>query len=138
MYKTGAVCAATGVPPAMLGRWADRRTLKPCRRDKASSGSGDHRLFSKTTVYRIAIAKMLTDLGVAASPANRAAVHFTELHEIGRTLLLVNSTGAAIINTEYNASLTDIAGRPFGAAIILDIGQIISSVDQALTRKIRN
>jgi hypothetical protein len=132
MYKIGAVSAVTGVPIAALGRWQDRNTLRLSRLDKASTGSGDHRLFSRTTVDAIAIAKTLIDLGIAASPANRAATKFAGLFEFGRTLLVVGTTGAQIVNAEFNATLTDICGRPFHAAIVLDIGQIIQAVDQAL------
>ena len=132
MYKTGAVSAATGVPAAKLGRWQDRRTLKPSRHDKASSGSGDHRLFSRDTVIRIAISKRLVDLGIPATPANRAAALFDKLFEFGRTLLVTSVSGSQIVNAAFNAPLTDICGRPFQSAIIIDIGPIIAAVDQAL------
>jgi hypothetical protein len=132
MYKTGAVCAATGVPAARLGRWQDRKTLQPSRHDKASSGTGDHRQFSRDTIIRIAIAKTLTDLGIAANPANKAATLFTGLFQFGRTVLTLTRTGAKIVNADYNAPLTEICGRPFQAAVIVDIGQIVMAVDQAL------
>jgi DNA-binding transcriptional MerR regulator len=132
MYKTGAVCAATGVSAAMLARWSDRRTLKPSRRDKASTGSGDHRLFSRDTINKIAVAKTLINLGIAASPAHAAAALLNGRFETGRTLLVVKSTGTAIVNAEFNAPLSDICGRPFQSAVIVDIGQIVAAVDQAL------
>jgi MerR HTH family regulatory protein len=132
MYKTGAVCAATGVPAAKLARWQDRKTLKPSRHDKTSTGSGDHRLFSRESVNKIAIAKTLTDLGIAATPANRAAALLVGLYEFGRTLLVVKPSGAEIVNAGFNDPLSDICGRPFQAAVIIDIGQIIATVDQAL------
>jgi hypothetical protein len=89
-------------------------------------------LFSRTTVDAIAIAKALIDLGIAATPAHRAATKFAGLFEFGRTLLVVGTTGAQIVNAEFNAALTDICGRPFHAAIVLDVGQVIQAVDQAL------
>jgi len=135
MYKTGAVSAATGVPAAKLGRWQDRRTLKPSRQDKPSTGSGDHRLFSRATVNRIAITKCLTDLGIAASPANQAAALLETVYEFGRTLLVFKPTGWQIVNAEFNAPLTDICGRPFEAAVIVDVGQIIKAIDETLTNK---
>jgi hypothetical protein len=107
MFKTGAVCAATGVSVAKLGRWQDRKTLNPSRHDKASSGSGDHRQFSRETINRIAIAKKLIDLGIPASPANQAAALFIELYQFGRTLLVLKSSGAQIINADFNAALSD-------------------------------
>jgi MerR HTH family regulatory protein len=100
MHKISVVSAATGVPIHTLGRWHDRRTLKPSRRDKPSSGSGDHRLFSRATIDQIAIAKTLIDLGIAASPANRAAALFINLFACGRTLLVLTSAGAMIVNAE--------------------------------------
>ena len=132
MHKIGVVSAATGVPVPTLGRWHDRRTLKPSRRDKPSSGSGDHRLFSRATIDQIAIAKTLIDLGIAASPANRAAAHFTELFPCGRTLLIATPTDARIVNAEFNATLTDFCGRPFSSAVIVDCGHVVAAVDQAL------
>jgi hypothetical protein len=131
MHKIGAVSVAAGVPIPTLCRWSDRKTLKPSRDDKASTGSGDHRLFSRATVIRIAIANQLIKLGVAASPANRSASLFIELFEFGRTLLLTTPTGAKIVNAEYSAPLTDICGKPFESAVIIDIGQIVSAIDQA-------
>jgi MerR HTH family regulatory protein len=132
MHKIGVVSAATGVPIPTLGRWHDRNTFKPSRRDKPSSGSGDHRLFSRATIYQIAIAKTLIDLGIAASPANRAAALFTELFPCGRTLLVITPTGARIVNAEFNATLTDFCGRPFCSAIIVDCRHVVAAVDHAL------
>jgi hypothetical protein len=137
MYKTGAVSAVTGVAAAKLGRWQDRKTLKPSRLDKASTGSGDHRLFSRATIYQIAIAKAQIDLGIAATPANAAASLFTGLNDFGRTLLVIGASGSQIVNADFNAPLTDICGRPFKAAIIVDVGAITKTIDDTLlqTRK---
>jgi hypothetical protein len=134
-YKTGVVCAATGVPAARLGRWKDRKTFEPSRDDKGSTGSGDHRLFSRESVNRIAIAKALTDLGIAAKPANQAATLFETTYEFGRTLLVLRPTGWQIVNAEFNAPLTDICGRPFEAAIIVDVGAITKTIDETLTNQ---
>jgi DNA-binding transcriptional MerR regulator len=135
VYKTGAVSAATGVPAARLERWQDRNTLKPSRHDKGTTGSGDHRLFSRATVNRIAIAKRLTDLGIAAKPANQAAALFDELHQFGRTLLVIGASGSQIVNADYHASLSDICGRPFQSATVVDLGQIVSTIDENLANK---
>jgi hypothetical protein len=128
----------------MLGRWLDRRTIQPSRNDKQSAGSGDHRTFSRATINKIAIAKKLIDLGISAGPANAAASLFTdqgkrmrpanELYEFGRTLLVMKSSGTQILNADFNASLTDICGRPFETAILVDIGQTIRAVDEALAK----
>jgi hypothetical protein len=55
-----------------------------------------------------------------------------ELYEFGRTLLVVKKSGAEIVNAPFEASLTDICGRPFQEAIILDVGPIILAVDEAI------
>jgi hypothetical protein len=55
-----------------------------------------------------------------------------KLFEFGRTLLVVKANGAKIVNVPFEASLTDICGRPFEAVIILDIGHIIKTTDQAI------
>jgi MerR HTH family regulatory protein len=135
MFKTGAVCAATGVPAARLERWQDRNTLKPSRHDKGTTGSGDHRLFSRATIHRIAIAKCLTDLGIAAKPANQAATLFETIFEFGRTLLVKKPTGWQVVNADFSATLPDICGRPFATAVIVDVGQIIKTIDETLTNK---
>jgi hypothetical protein len=57
------------------------------------------------------------------------------LYEFGRTLLVVKSTGAQVINADFNASLPDICGRPVEAAVIIDVGQIIKEVDEALNNE---
>jgi hypothetical protein len=57
-----------------------------------------------------------------------------ELYEFGRTLLVLKSSGTQIVNADFNASLTDICGRPFETAIIVDIGQTIRAVDEALAK----
>jgi hypothetical protein len=137
MFKTGAVCAATNMPPAMLGRWQDRNTLKPTRHDEVSTGSGVHRLWCRASVHRIALAKHLTDLGIGASGANRAAALFNGLNEFGTTYLILKPTGARIV-TGFNDSLTELCGQPFTGAIIVDVGQIVKAVDQALISKERS
>jgi hypothetical protein len=57
-----------------------------------------------------------------------------ELYEFGRTLVVVKPSGTQILNADFNASLTDICGRPFETAIIVDIGQTIRAVDEALAK----
>jgi DNA-binding transcriptional MerR regulator len=76
--KIGDVSRITGVRNVQLSRWLDRDTIQPSRNDHSSTGSGDHRTFSRATINQIAIAKKLIDLGVAAGPANAAASLFTE------------------------------------------------------------
>jgi hypothetical protein len=60
------------------------------------------------------------------------------LYEFDRTLLVVKTTRAEIINAPFESPLTDICGRPFEAAIILDIGQIIKATDEAIISNRKN
>jgi DNA-binding transcriptional MerR regulator len=76
--QIGDVGRVTGIPITRLGRWIDRRTIKPSPQDHRSTGTGDSRTFSRATINQIAIAKQLIELGVGAGPANAAAALFTE------------------------------------------------------------
>jgi hypothetical protein len=55
------------------------------------------------------------------------------LYEFGRTLLVLKKSGAEIVNAPFEASLTDICGRPFQSAIIVDIADVIKTIDKTLT-----
>ncbi|KJC60061.1 hypothetical protein UP10_15430 [Bradyrhizobium sp. LTSPM299] len=57
------------------------------------------------------------------------------LYAFDRTLLVVKASGTQIINADFNAPLTEICGRPFEAAMIVDIGQTIRAVDEALAKQ---
>ena len=141
LLKLGGVSRVTGVREVTLIRWFDRMTIKPC--DAATTGSGDHRRFSRATINQIAIAKKQIDLGVPPGPANAAAALFTEhgqpgrpantLFEFGRTLLMTDASGSRIVNSQFDDALIDVCGRPFASALIVDIGQIIHTVDSALS-----
>jgi hypothetical protein len=76
--KIGDVGSVTHIALPTLRRWLDRRVVTLSRKDKASTGTGDARGFSRATINQIAIAKKLIELGVAAGPANAAAALFTE------------------------------------------------------------
>jgi hypothetical protein len=54
------------------------------------------------------------------------------LYPFGRTLLILKEGSSEIVNAPFESSLTDICGRPFEAAIILDIGHIIKTTDEAI------
>jgi hypothetical protein len=83
LLKIGGVSRVTGVREVTLIRWFDRMTIKPCD-DATTTGSGDHRRFSRATINQIAIAKKQIDLGVPPGPANAAATLFTEHGQPGR------------------------------------------------------
>jgi hypothetical protein len=138
------VFSATGVSVPKQNQWYDRRTVIPSRQDKRPSGSGSYRLVCAATVYQIALTAACIKLGISARHAADAARLFAAgqpgrppntLYGFDRTLLTIKETGAKIINAQFNASLTDICGRPFEAAIIIDVGQIIRAIDQSLSKK---
>jgi hypothetical protein len=123
-----------------------RHTVLLSSVDKKPTGSGTRRLISSETAYRLAIlakgiktrvqprhianAAKLFAIGQHGRPANT-------LYPFGRTLLILKEGSAEIVNAPFEASLTDICGRPFEAAIIIDIGQIIKTTNEAiiLTKK---
>jgi hypothetical protein len=137
-----AVAVMTGVSVPKQNQWSERGTIRPSRRDKKPTGSGDYRMMSVETVYQFAITSACAKLGMPARLAAEGARHFcvaqpgrpaNEPYPFGRTLLLITPTGEKIVNADFNATLTDICGRPFQSAIVVDVGQIIAAVDNALT-----
>jgi hypothetical protein len=118
----------------------ERGVIRPSYRDKKSGGSGNYRI-SVETIYQYAITSECTKLGIPARRAAEAARLFSvaqpgraanELFPFGRTLLKLKSTGAEIVNADFNASLTDVVGRPFESTTLIEIGPIVGAVDQAL------
>jgi hypothetical protein len=143
-YTPAEVFSVTGISVPKQNQWYERRTIKPSRLDKQPAGSGSYRMVCAATVHQIAITATCVNLGMPARQAAEAARLFAvdqpdrpanTLYPFDRTLLVVKATGTQIIKADFNASLTDICGRPFEAAIIIDIGQIVRAVDQELSRK---
>jgi DNA-binding transcriptional MerR regulator len=136
--KIGDVSRVTGIPIAKLGRWIDRRTIQPSRNDHPSTGTGDHRTFSRATINKIAIAKKLIELGISAGPANAAASLFTEHGQRdraagepfaqGRTILALRPTGAVVLNAQFDADFSELSD--FGVAFAaVDCGKICKAID---------
>lgn len=133
-FRLRDACRAANISPPMLLRWLDRGTVTASRRDRRTTGSGDHRGFSRASIIRFAITRNLTRLGVSPRVASNAASLFDErLHPyaFGRTLLVVQTSGPRIINADY-ADTLDAVGRPIPPSIILELGQIVKTVDAAL------
>ena len=141
LLKLGGLSRATGVSVPTLGRWFDRGTFKQSRRDKASTGHGDHRQFSRDTVIQIAIAKQLIDLGMSAGPANTAATVFTEHGQRGRepakpftqgrTILALRKSGPVVLNA-FDADFGELSD--FGVAFVaVDCGKICKEIDAQIT-----
>jgi DNA-binding transcriptional MerR regulator len=141
LLKLGGLSRATGVSVPTLGRWFDRGTIKQSRRDKASTGHGDHRQFSRNTVVQIAIARKLIELGIAAGRANDAASLFTdegqtgrapgELFSCGKTLLTLGPNGASVRNVFHDTPWSDLT-KHGACTIIVDLNRVVEQVDSAL------
>src|ERR1700682_1201232 len=145
LLKLGGLSRATGASVATLRRWFDRGKFKQSRRDKASTGHGDHRQFSRNTVVQIAIAKQLIELGIGAGRANAAASMFTdhgqrnraagETFSQGRTILVIRPTGPVILNPLFDAEFSELAD--YGIAFVaVDCGKTCSEVDSILNSPI--
>ena len=80
-FTTGQVVAATGLPNHTLQSWLKRDLLtgNPVEPIKGGGVSGSHRKFSFFTVMEIAVAKALTDAGLSAAQALKAAMHFAHV-----------------------------------------------------------
>jgi hypothetical protein len=144
LYTPADVFRATGISVPKQNQWYDRRTIKPSRIDKKPSGSGSYRLVCAGTVYRFAITAACANMGMSAKQSADAASLLADEQtnrpagkpfQYGRTLLIVNACGSRIVNCGFNDALFDICGRPFQAAVIVDVGQIIATVDSILTKE---
>ncbi len=142
--KIGDVSRLTGFRTPTLCRWADRGTLKPNRRDKATTGHGDHRTFSRDTIVQIAIAKPMIELGISAGAANAAASLFTdhgqpgrsagEPFAQGRTLLILRPTGPVVINPEFDAEFSEMAASGIAFAAV-DCGKVCNEIDSLINNR---
>jgi hypothetical protein len=133
LLKLGGLSRATGVSVPTLGRWFDRGTIKQSRRDKASTGHGDHRQFSRNTVVQIAIAQKLIELGIGAGRANKAAAVFADDAEIfpcGKTLLIVGPNGTIVRNAFHDTPLADVTND--GMCIIIELNRVVEHVNSIL------
>jgi hypothetical protein len=143
-YPPAVVFLSTGIPVPAQTQWYDRSVIKPSRLDKKPKGSGDHRLVCAGTVYQIGITAACRNLGMPVKQAAEAARLFAvdqpdrpgnTLYPFDRTLLVVKASGTQIIKADCNATLTDICGRPFESAVIVDIGSIVKTIDDVLNSK---
>ena len=133
LFKLGGVSRATKVSLPTLGRWLDRGTIRQSRRDKPSTGSGEHRQFSRNTVVQIAIAKQLIDLGIGAGRANKAAAVFGEraqLFPCGKTYLVIGRDGTRVKNGFHDTPLTEVSND--GVCTIVELNCVVEHVDSKL------
>src|ERR1700738_1784748 len=141
LFIASEVAELTGVPALVQGQRYAHRMYQPSKDDVIPRGHGDARSVTTETVYQIAIAEACSRANLPIRRAVNAARLFAEdqsgrrantLYEYGRTLLKISETGAEIINAPFDATLTDICGRPFQAAFIIDIGPIVGAVNEKL------
>jgi hypothetical protein len=141
-YKSAAVVTATKIPIETFNRWLDRRVISLGGDDIPGDGRGRPRHFGRRTITKLAIAHKVSLLGVPANIAVRLASKFTdepqrgrsmgELFEDGRTILLSTADGSGTIhNVEPDGDLDSLLSAD--AAIIVNIGAIISNVNLRLT-----
>jgi hypothetical protein len=140
-YTPAEVAAVTGAPVETQNQRHARRVYQSSRRDSIPTGSGDTRLMAVETVYHIGITETCAKLNLPARHGAKAAHLFSKEQpgraantpfEFGATLLVMKSTGAEIVNAPFNSSLTEICGRQFEAAVIVDVGQIVRAVNKEL------
>jgi len=150
LLKLGGFIRVTGIKESQLLRWLDRGTggIQSSRFDSATTGAGDHRRFARPTITKAAIASKLMPLGLSAGQALGAAAHYTdfgdgnraanELFEFGRTVLIHTEEGTKIKNLDADASLSNVLGRPFTPAVIIDVGQVIKEVDEKMQKELKS
>jgi hypothetical protein len=135
-YKTSDAAKAAGVSAKKINNDIDRNVIKL---PGPEPGKGHHRRFSLASIYEIAIGHTLTKLKVPPTDAMKLAAKFLEpqrsresgkLFMSGKTVLVLNTDGAGkIINLEADQ---DILSFIRDAAIVVDIGKIISNVHERL------
>jgi hypothetical protein len=140
-YTPADICRATGFTVPQQNQHFARGTITPSFSDKKPTGSGDRRLIGSETAYAFAILAACTNIGIQTRRGAEAVRLFaveqpgrqaSKVFEFGRTLLVMTVTGPHIVNAAYDASLIDVCGRSFIAAVTIDLGQIINEVDEKL------
>jgi hypothetical protein len=135
-YKTADAAKAAGVSAKKINNDIDRNVIKL---PGPEPGKGHHRRFSLASIYEIAIGHTLTKLKVPPTDAMKLAGKFFEPQrgreaakpfKTGKTLLILNADGVGSI-AKLEAD-QDIASLLHEAAIVVDIGAIISNVHSRL------
>jgi hypothetical protein len=138
-YTAGEVAAATGIPPEKQLQWHDRSVILPSRNDVRPNGTGDKRLVSRETVYQLAITGEAIKIGLSPNLGGYGARIFTEpspgrraatLYPRGRTILIFDTNGPALINCELDAELAEF-GKSF---VAIDLAAVCNAVDEKLNK----
>src|SRR5262249_34914432 len=115
-----------------------------------SGSQGIPRRFSERRILQIACTRVLHSLGVVPSRAAAAALYWTdqgapglapaEVYGDGNTYLLLDETGARIVKSAADATLTQLlatgAGWQPGAAVIVDLRRLRDRVLERLAEPI--
>jgi len=138
--KKSDVIKATGIPLQQFQHWLDRRVIRLSGEDIPATGHGKPRGFGQRRVYEIAIAHRISRLGVPAATAVALAAKFNEpscgrpiggLFKTGKTVLIATPDGRGTIhNVQPDGNLDSLLNTE--AAIVVDIGAIISNVNSRL------
>lgn len=135
------VLLATQIPITTFQHWTDRRVIKLAGDDVPSNAPGHARRFGLRSIYKIAIAYRISQLGVSANIALTLASKFTDeaqrgrdfgkLYPLGATLLVATPDGTgSIINLQPDQQLTSVLHDD--TALVIDIGRIITKVDSRI------
>ncbi len=134
-YKVSAVAKATGISIEVLTRDLDRKVIKI---PEPKPGKGRPRLAGLSTIYVIAIWDALTKVFIPPTKAMDLAELFVkpqrgrdlgQKFDSGKTLLLITDGIGKIINLQADQ---DISSYLQEATIIVDLGQIVSTVNARL------
>jgi hypothetical protein len=140
-YSPADIVYSTGVSVAKQNQWGERRITVPSRFDQLPVGRGSARRVCAATVYNFAIVEAGTQQRLPARQAASGAQLFAvtqngrpanTLYPNGLTLLIVKAGNAEIVNAPFESTITDICGRPFESATILNLTHIIKAVDAKL------
>jgi hypothetical protein len=140
-YSPADIVYSTGVSVTKQNQWGERRITVPSRFDQLPVGRGSARRVCAATVYNFAIVEAGTQQRLPARQAAAGAQLYAvaqpgrqanALYPNGLTLLIVKAGNAEIVNAPFDSSLTDICGRPFVSATILNLSHIIKTVDAKL------
>lgn len=138
--KKSDVIDATGIPLQQFQHWLDRRVIRLSGEDTPATGQGRPRGFSPPRVYEIAVAHRISLLGVPAAIAVALAAKLNEpacgrpiggLFKNGKTILIATPDGTGTIhNVQPDGDVDSLLNTE--AAIVVDIGAIISQVNSRL------
>ena len=134
------VAGAAKMKTSALRQLYETGVLKLRGDDKRSIGSGHKAGLSRLRAYEAAIVQNLKLHGVSVSRGAKSAFEFTingnagrvpgQLFPLGRTILTVSPSGAAVSNLALDSRVSDLFND--GVAVIVDCNKVVAEVDAAL------